>query len=294
MEIVYNWHITQSCNFSCNYCFGKFNPKKIIYKDLSKTELLFDELLNIKKVSFFEELNNLHSITSFRINFAGGEPLLLGDSLYKVASLAKEKGFKTSLITNGSLLVKNIQIAKHMDMIGISIDSFNSDINRAIGRVSGGFNKMNKDYLSDVIDKLVSLNPSIKIKFNTVISEYNYNEEIVNDLLSFNPDKIKIFKVMNFGDYNSALTNVMFNNFLSNNNITDKRVFLEDNNQMTHSYLMIDPAGRFFQNGSSKYEYSDPIYSVGIEHAFESINFDFKKYVKRYYKEPVNEINSFN
>jgi radical S-adenosyl methionine domain-containing protein 2 len=46
---------------------------------------------------------------------------------------------------------------------------------------------------------------------------------------------------------------------------------------------MIDPYGRFFQNGNKdKYIYSEPIHDVGLEQALSEIRFDKKKFMSRY------------
>ena len=39
----------------------------------------------------------------------------------------------------------------------------------------------------------------------------------------------------------------------------------EDNDLMTGSYVMVDPAGRFFDNAAGAHTYSRPILEVGVE-----------------------------
>ncbi len=64
-----------------------------------------------------------------------------------------------------------------------------------------------------------------------------------------------------------------------------RNVFFEDNSDMTQSYLMIDPMGRFFQNGNNSfYTYSSPIHEIGFENALSSIEFDDNCYINRYKK----------
>ena len=55
---------------------------------------------------------------------------------------------------------------------------------------------------------------------------------------------------------------------------------------MRESYLMIDPHGRFFQNGSldagQGYTYSRPILEVGADAAFAEMTFDHDRFSARY------------
>lgn len=74
----------------------------------------------------------------FRINLVGGEPLLLGKNrLASIIEKAQKKyGFITSLVTNGSLLMENLELVSRLDTLGLSVDSFSSEILRSIGRCS--------------------------------------------------------------------------------------------------------------------------------------------------------------
>lgn len=59
---------------------------------------------------------------------------------------------------------------------------------------------------------------------------------------------------------------------------------VEDNNDMVASYIMVDPLGRFFQNGQrlTKYAYSRPIHEVRAEAAFAEIDFHPVGFANRY------------
>lgn len=75
------------------------------------------------------------------------------------------------------------------------------------------------------------------------------------------------------------------NNFLAAFSAPQKPnnvIFVEDNDVMTESYLMIAPDGRLFQNGHEEYEYSHPLTEVSIDEALEEINFDQEKFNNRY------------
>jgi len=51
--------------------------------------------------------------------------------------------------------------------------------------------------------------------------------------------------------------------------------------EMKGSYVMIDPAGRFFENTIGKYIYSTPILKNGIESAYKEMNYNYKKFIGR-------------
>jgi len=112
-QIALNYHLTAKCNMRCAGCFAHFNE--------CNTEKL--TLANCQKV-----LKTIHEgvrhIPDRKLNFAGGEPTLI-PFLDDLCQLARNFGFSTSLITNGSLLTeRRIQKYAHLfDWIGISIDS---------------------------------------------------------------------------------------------------------------------------------------------------------------------------
>jgi radical S-adenosyl methionine domain-containing protein 2 len=74
-------------------------------------------------------------------------------------------------------------------------------------------------------------------------------------------------------------------------------IFVEDNDTMTESYLMVSPDGRLFQNGSEEYTYSRPLTEVSFADALSDIKFDSEKFESRYATWPtqnaVNEMEYF-
>ncbi|HRH36635.1 MAG TPA: hypothetical protein PKY12_16325, partial [Catalimonadaceae bacterium] len=47
------------------------------------------------------------------------------------------------------------------------------------------------------------------------------------------------------------------------------------------SYIMVDPAGRFFDNTSEGYRYSGKIHEIGCAEALREVKFDFSKFLDR-------------
>ena len=52
----------------------------------------------------------------------------------------------------------------------------------------------------------------------------------------------------------------------------------ESNEEMRGSYMMVDPAGWFFDNVKGNYHYSDPILEAGVDKAILQVDFDYEKY----------------
>ncbi len=55
----------------------------------------------------------------------------------------------------------------------------------------------------------------------------------------------------------------------------------EDNDAITGSYAMVDPAGRFFDNTLGRHRYSAPILQVGLDAAWEEIAFSRSRFEGR-------------
>lgn len=84
-----NFHLTKACNYRCKFCFVTF--KELKEKGLSKEE-------HLKILQMLAETK-----TFDKINFTGREPTLV-KHLPELVAFAKQLGFKTGMITNGSLL----------------------------------------------------------------------------------------------------------------------------------------------------------------------------------------------
>lgn len=133
MQIVFNWHLTELCNFACKYCFAKWGTTEEIWKSPLVVQRLFAELATSKDIPLLRGIQSggKHRV---RINFVGGEPLVLGDNLLQIIERATQYGFEASIVTNGSLLPKNIGVVKLLSTLGFSVDSFSSSTNQRIGR----------------------------------------------------------------------------------------------------------------------------------------------------------------
>lgn len=58
-------------------------------------------------------------------------------------------------------------------------------------------------------------------------------------------------------------------------------MILESNDAIKGSYVMVDPAGRFFNNTNDAHNYSIPILKVGIKNALETMTYNIEKFLDR-------------
>lgn len=143
---------------------------------------------------------------------------------------------------------------------------------------------MDTDKVLRDISLIKELNPSIDIKINTVVSSLNRLEDLSAFIDQVAPSKWKIFKVLPVITRENEVSQDDFIEFLERHSSFENIISSEDNDEMTDSYLMIDPIGRFFQNSilGSGYSYSAPIVDTGIKEALNEINFDPQKFHGRY------------
>lgn len=275
-EITINWHIIQKCNYKCYYCFAKY--KKTQRKEIHYSKKEIEVLLN----KVYKTFNSNYKNSVIRLNIAGGEPTL-SKNLDFIIETAYRIGFKVSIITNSSVLTTKFikSNAKYLSMFAISIDSINKDNNLKIGRVQ----KMISLEISQVfrnIELFRSFNKDIKIKINTVVNMHNYNEYLGDFINLLKPDKWKVFQALSINSKEIHCSNSQYKIFLQKHEKLRVSTFAESNDEMTDSYIMIDPYGRFYQNTNGSYTYSKSILDITDNEIMKCINVDINKYNNRY------------
>lgn len=282
-ELVVNWHITEACNYHCNYCFAKWDKQKNeLMNDEDSVSKLMDEIQKLPSILNGKYLTEFESI---RLNLVGGETFLNIRKVTRIIHQAKQRKFSLSAITNGSRLSNELVtlIASDFNSIGFSVDSLDSPTNIKIGRTEKS-GVMDTDKVLRDISVIKELNSSIDIKINTVVSSLNQSEDLSAFIDQAAPNKWKVFKVLPVITRENEVSQDDFIEFLERHSKFENIISSEDNDEMTDSYLMIDPIGRFFQNSilGSGYSYSTPIVNTGIEEALNDINFDPEKFHGRY------------
>lgn len=273
-----NYHLWKPCNMRCEFCFATFvdiNPETVPKGHLGRDGCI-DVVASLAQVGFQ------------KINFAGGEPTLC-PWLPDLVELAKELGFTTSVVTNGTRITQEYieELKGCLDWAAISVDSVVLDTLKKTGRATVTGPLSEGDYLRmiDVLRKY-----DIRVKVNTVVTNENLGEDLTEFIVKARPERWKLLQVLPVGGQNDYLVDpyVVSSHEFERYVETAKRVescgiavVPETNDLMTGSYAMIDPAGRFFDNVFGTHTYSRPILEVGVRQAFADVSVDFEKFLAR-------------
>lgn len=270
-----NFHLWVPCNMKCKFCFATFQDVK--QSILPQGHLDKEEAVKIVKL--------LADFGFQKITFAGGEPTLC-KWLSELIKTAKEAGMTTMIVSNGTLLNNEfLERNKNMlDWISISIDSLDEATNLKTGRaIAGKKTLLKKDYLK-IVDNVLRFD--YRLKINTVVNRNNFNENM-NDFIQYaNPERWKVLQALSIEGQNDeyignlAVSKEEFMLFVRRHK-GNKCLVVETDKQMVNSYVMIDPAGRFFSNETGKHRYSREISEIGIINAFNEMNYDFNKFENR-------------
>lgn len=190
------------------------------------------------------------------------------------------------VVTNGSKLtdkfLKNNK--NHLDWIAISIDSLNEITNLNIGRAVVGKNMLTINHYKNLVNAVKHYGYGLKI--NTVINRCNYQEDFNGFIKEANPKRWKVLQVLPIKGQNDMkiddlkISKEQFNYFIDKHK-TIKTMIPESNNAIKGSYVMVDPAGRFFDNKLGMHNYSKPILELGVEDVLKSVNYDLSKFMER-------------
>lgn len=252
-ELIINWHVTEACNYRCRYCYahwqGRSDPRELLHDSLRSRDLLESLFQFFHPKNTRNPLRQQLTWKAVRLNIAGGEPSILNERLLDLARVARETGFRLSIISNGSRLSPDLieRLAPMLTCLGISIDSVNSITNREIGRADrrGGLPDIHG--LIANLNFARSLNPELAIKLNTVVNRLNVNEDLSRLIDQVKPDRWKILRMLPVINQSLVVSNDQFSAFLSRHSSSVSIQCVEDNSDMSESYLMVDPFGRFFR-----------------------------------------------
>ena len=147
------WGITNACNSKCLYCRNDYEVK---------SNNLADDII---------VLNNLLELGVRELDLSGGDPLMLPiKHITKLLEITKSHGIKTTITTNGKLLVQEtLSMLKGLvDYISLSVSSFNDNINSVMGCA-----ERNNNFLNSRIDMVN--NAGIPLRINTIVTKPNIN-----------------------------------------------------------------------------------------------------------------------
>lgn len=200
-------------------------------------------------------LQHLQRLAIDKINFVGGEPFC-HPLIIDLIILAKEMGFTTSVITNGSLITeeKLKRIQNSIDWIGISVDSASEKIEKELGR-GNGTHVANAIRVAGLIRKY-----GIKLKINTTVTRQNVNEDLRPLIEKISPDRWKIFQFLHIPGQNDStvgmhtISNDEFNQYKAQNSSivlsNGTSPVFESSEVMKDSYFMLSPSGNVIINTS--------------------------------------------
>ncbi|MCB9746563.1 MAG: radical SAM protein [Alphaproteobacteria bacterium] len=272
-----NFHLWQPCNMRCRFCFARFTD---VRRDvLPKGHLPRDEALRLAR---------LLGQRFDKVTFAGGEATLC-PWLPDLVQAAHEAGATTMLVCNGSLLTDALldALAPWLDWLTLSVDSPNPETLERIGRRGARGAIPLEDYA-----RLANAARArgMRVKLNTVICSENVHERLHSLVRALRPERWKMLRALpiqgqNDGEVEPLLVSdadwqacVARHQDLAAESVA---VVPEDNADMTGSYAMIDPAGRFFDNVTGAHRYSAAILEVGLDAAWPEVGFMPERFEER-------------
>jgi len=259
----------------CKFCFATF-------QDVKQTILPKGHLPKEKAIKVIQEIAK---VGFEKITFAGGEPLLC-PWLPDLIKMAKQLGLTTMIVTNGSRLTKQFlkENQKYLDWIALSIDSLEDKINITIGRAITGKKPLGISFYEELITNIHKYNYGLKI--NTVVNAFNFIENFKSFIDFAKPKRWKVLQVLPIEGQNDLsiddfkISDNQFKSFVLKHQTVDV-IVPESNEEIKGSYVMIDPAGRFFENSEGKHKYSGQILEEGVENALKMVNYDLDKFINR-------------
>ena len=279
-ELTINWHILEACNYDCYFCYAKYGQRSIFSRHYAE---VLRELCTLNGCMIDFQSGSAIA-ESVRINFAGGEPFL-EKTLGQAIAFAYNLGLRPSFISNGSLLTDDfiMEFGPMISVAGFSVDSFNDEQNRRIGRRDNRGAQVSYERMAEIFMAFRHVSPNTLLKINTVVCRENVGDDLTLPLCELRPDRWKALRVIPIhGAAGIGISDKEFSGFLKRHREVPGKIVPEDNADMHRSYIMLDPDGRFYQREGSDYLRSAPILDVGAATALQSIEFDAKTYFSRY------------
>lgn len=271
-----NYHFTRQCNYKCGFCFHTAKTSFVLPLEEAKRGLLLLKEAGMEK-----------------INFSGGEPFLQdrGEYLGKLVKFCKaELGLPSvSIVSNGSMIRERWfkDYGEYLDILAISCDSFDEQVNVLIGRGQG-----KKSHLHN-LQRLKQWCKEYKVAFkvNSVINRFNVDEDMREHIMALSPVRWKVFQCLLIEGENCGkdalreaerflISEEEFEGFLQRHKGVPCLV-PESNQKMKDSYLILDEYMRFLNCRKGRKDPSKSILDVGVEQAIKYSGFDEKMFLKR-------------
>jgi radical SAM protein with 4Fe4S-binding SPASM domain len=150
------WNCTQRCNLHCIHCYAQASAQGCPGE------------LDTKQAKAF-----IHDLADFKVPailFSGGEPLLRED-IFELAGFAREKGLRTVISTNGTLITEKvaIQLARlGLAEVGISLDGSEPTNDRFRGQ-SGAYQTALRGFRN-------CKSQGLRVSLRLTITRFNYQD----------------------------------------------------------------------------------------------------------------------
>ena len=131
MPLTLQFELTRNCNLRCKHCYNASGIQKFQ-----------DAMTPQKWVDFAHYIVDRGGI--FECILSGGEPLLMGDTLFEIMDILHEDGTNFLLITNGMLLKEETvkRLSKYRFLwLQVSIDGYNAETHDAFRGVKGSWER---------------------------------------------------------------------------------------------------------------------------------------------------------
>ncbi|XP_036119254.1 radical S-adenosyl methionine domain-containing protein 2 isoform X2 [Molossus molossus] len=176
---------------------------------------------------------------------------------------------------------------QYLDILAISCDSFNEDVNVLIGRGQGKINHVEN------LHKLRRWCRDYRVAFkvNSVINRFNVDEDMREHIKELSPVRWKVFQCLIIEGENSGdgalreaerfvISKEEFQEFLDRHKEVSCLV-PECNDKMKDSYLILDEYMRFLNCRKGRKDPSKSILDVGVDEAIKFSGFDEKAFLTR-------------
>lgn len=215
-----DWEITKDCNLECAHC--------ITSSPIVQNQSSLGEKIRV--------INSLCDNGLQEVSITGGEPLSL-PHIKELLRYLKQKNIRTNLLTNGTLLTKNLvlELKDLVSEIGVSIDGVDEESNDYI-RGEGTFGK---------IMKSIELLKSYDIKFSLYFTIHKKNKDI-EEMINFSKDIGAEYCRINEITKRGRASLDKDKKFESGVQVSSKLKDFSNKCDLSDSSIFIDPIGRCY------------------------------------------------
>lgn len=120
-----------------------------------------------------------------------------------------------------------------------------------------------------------------------MVTQANWDDDLTEFITKVRPERWKLLQLLPMGGQNDGeigeltVTPEQFSRYVACNRRVEKlgiNVVAESNDLTNDSYVMGDPAGRFFDNSSGSHTYSRPILEAEVAAALRDVSVDPRKF----------------